>query len=124
MERVVNLDDKRNTVTIEVGGNAFKISRIPLRLNRMYGEYLTRICKYLDQIKETEEEALGDLAESFALDKADAIEKMLEYVLTSNGIEYNRDWWEDNADYTDMETFIVEAMKKDQAPEGKKKAES
>jgi hypothetical protein len=43
-------------------------------------------------------------------------------LLTTNGYEYDADWWADNADYDDIMRFISESIQKDTGIDNKKKA--
>jgi hypothetical protein len=98
-----------------------------LKARQLYGEYLMMAGSYMSKIGEAQEAVKGDdvkkleeinammekAIETYAFQKADFIERMLEVILTKNGYEYNRTWWEENTDYQVMEQFIFQAMKKD-----------
>lgn len=134
--KIINLDDAAKTVEIKLGGEAFNISRITLEMRQLYGEYLTFCGEYYQRVlafnvqaeNESKLEKLNEIdadqnkaIEEFARGKAERIEAMLKLLLEKNGYKYSRKWWESNADYTTMETFIVEAINKDTESASKKK---
>jgi hypothetical protein len=139
MHKIVNLDDERNSVAIKVEGKEFVISRIVLKARQLYGEYLKLSGEYLNLIAESQEKAnskdakeleevnakLELAVEDYAFRKAEYIEELLEIILVKNGYDFDIDWWHDNTDYSVMESFVYQALKKDEtgAP-AKKKAEA
>ena len=40
--KIVNLDDKDNTLEITIGGKTWEIARVVIRLREMYGDYDNR----------------------------------------------------------------------------------
>lgn len=122
-KKIVNLDDKQNSVEITLGGELWTIERVVMRLREMYGEYVTDAGKYLTRIQEMEDvEEINKLAEIYAHEKADKLDAMMEKLLTKNGYRYDKDWWADNVgDYHAMESFIVACLNKDSDEDGKKK---
>lgn len=130
-KKIVNLDDEGKGVSITIGGKEFVIYRITLRARQKYGEYLifcgnhynkaTEINKRLESASETVEtltamqNEMTSMIESFAIEKANKLDQLLQIILEKNGYEYSREWWEENTDYNKMELFIVSALKKDEA---------
>lgn len=137
MNKIVNLDDEKNSVTLIVEGREFVISRIVMKARQVYGEYLQDTGKYLQLVAEAqaldgksadELEALNakleGAIEDYAKKKAAYIEELLEIILVKNGYEYDPEWWASNADYSAMEAFVYAALKKDEQDKpGKKKDE-
>lgn len=139
--RIVSLDDLNKSVIIPMGDKQFKISRLTLQISKLYGEYLVFCGEYANKVSATKlladgsndlpgleklSDEMSQLVESFAIEKAARIDKMLSLILEKNGYEYDSKWWEENSDYRTMEQFIFQALKKDEddtAPK-KKLAES
>lgn len=134
--KIVNLDDQNKAVDIVMGGKTFTISRITLQLTKLYGEYMIFCGEYAksmaEVVKASEEkkdinglqevaEKQSLLIESFAREKAERIQRMLTIILEKNGYAFDQAWWEENARYQDMEAFIFQALKKDEADTPKKK---
>lgn len=129
-KKIVNLDDEGKSVSITIGGKEFVIARITLRARQKYGEYLvfcghhyqkaSDINKRLEYASETVESLtamqneMTAMIESFAIEKANKLDQLLQIILEKNGYEYSREWWEENTDYNKMELFIVSALKKDE----------
>jgi len=132
--RIINLDDLANTVEIIMADKPFKISRITMEIRTIYGKYLQFYGEYLvkiakiqeapDTLDASEYEKLAEhtqkTVEGFAIGKAEFINKMMTLILKHNGYEFDFAWWEANSDYSHMEQFIVQALKKDE-PEVKSK---
>lgn len=134
MNKIVNLDDEKKSVTLIVEGKEFVISRIVLKARQIYGEYLQDTGKYYNlvaecrnlegkDVKELEEvnAKLEAAIEDYAKRKANYIEQLLEVILTKNGYEFNLDWWHENTDYSVMESFVYAALKKDEDDKPSKK---
>jgi hypothetical protein len=128
--KIVNLDDMKKTVEITIGGKVFEIWRITNQMRALYGEYLQFCGKYLIE-KGKLDDALANpnidletleghsitapqMVIDFALEKSEHIKKMLKIILDKNGHEYKEEWWQDNTDFSGMEAFIVQALKKDE----------
>ena len=121
--KIVNLDDKETTVCITVGGREHEITRVVLALKEMYGRYVTAAAEYCKTVNEFDDyqDQLA-YAEDYALQKAEALDEMMDKLLADNGYKYEKKWWAENvAGYETMEQFIVQALMKD-APDDKKKA--
>jgi hypothetical protein len=120
----VKLGEQRTSVTIELSGERFTITRVVVGVHRAYGEYLDRageLLKRLSKYEEGEEsEKLVDEVEGFYQRKYEMLYYCIRLLLEKNGYEFDRNWWEENAEQQDLEEFVVEAMKKDGT--GKKKA--
>ena len=126
--KIVNLDDKENTLEITIGGKTWEIARVVIRLREMYGDYVQHAAGYIDTLQGyAESENLDDLqelAEVYATEKARKLDAMMEKLLTKNGYEYDADWWAENVgDYRKMEEFIVACLNKDQDDDKKKVAD-
>ena len=142
--RIVDLSSKpRASVTVELGGKSFKISRVVTGVRQLYGRFLTdagdmmlkaaevgeRIQAMTIATPEQLEKATAEVAErtedieAFASEKVDILLRCIELLLTKNGHEFDRAWWIDNGDETDYQSLIVEAIQKDSEPGQKKTAE-
>ncbi len=136
--KIVNLDDEKNSVTIIVEGREFTISRIVLKARQLYGEYLIFCGNYLTMIgdmnKKVESATKAELEtinvklekdiEEFAIKKAAHLNGLAKIIMEKNGYDFDLSWWEENADYQVMEQFILTAMKKDESPVDTKKKEA
>ena len=123
--KIVNLDDKDNTLEITIGGKTWEIARVAIRLREMYGDYVQHAAGYIETLQgygESEDlDELQELAEVYATEKARKLDAMMEKLLTKNGYEYDVDWWAENVgDYRKMEEFIVACLNKDQDDDKKK----
>ena len=123
--KIVNLDDKDNTLEITIGGKTWEIARVVIRLREMYGDYVQHAAGYIETLQgyaESEDlNELQELAEVYATEKARKLDAMMDKLLTKNGYEYDADWWAENVgDYRKMEEFIVACLNKDHE-DGKKK---
>ena len=123
--KIVNLDDKDNTLEITIGGKTWEIARVVIRLREMYGDYVQHAAGYIETLQgygESEDlDELQELAEVYATEKARKLDAMMEKLLTKNGYEYDVDWWAENVgDYRKMEEFIVACLNKDQDDDKKK----
>lgn len=130
-ERVVDLNAKpRPEVSLQLGGRSFRIVRVVTGVRRLYGDLLRETGELLEKaarLQEAEGEELERLSadvEDFAERKEVALFRILELLLTKNGYEFDRGWWEENADENDIKWFIVEAINKDAPEEQKKSGES
>ena len=126
--KIVNLDDKENTLEITIGGKMWEIARVVIRLREMYGDYVQHAAGYIDTLQgyaESEDlDELQELAEVYATEKARKLDAMMDKLLTKNGYEYDPDWWAENVgDYRKMEEFIVACLNKDQDDDKKKVVE-
>lgn len=137
MNKIVNLDDQKNSVTIVTEGKEYTINRIVLKARQMYGEYLIFAGNYLnmigaindkvktatnDELQAINEQLEKDI-ESYAYGKAEHLQGMMKIILEKNGYDFDLKWWEENSDYQAMEQFIITAMKKDEDAADTKKKE-
>jgi hypothetical protein len=136
-ERVVDLSEKpRAVVTLQLGGRSFRIARVVMGVRRLYGEFIADTGRLLEQTaevarKEQELAAGGPPALQAEISaRATEIEEaagrrhgdlmaMVAKLLEENGYEFDRAWWEDHADPTDVIEFIREALNKDSGAEKK-----
>jgi hypothetical protein len=122
VNRIVNLDDSRNSVTFIISGKEFVISRIVMAVRDQWAIFLGKTQRVQSEVMNI---VSGDItkAESLVQDfsewKAEFIDKLLGKILVTNGYEYDSEWWADNADYSDIIKIINDSVTKDD--EGKKK---
>ena len=126
--KIINLDDKENTLEITIGGKTWEIARVVIRMREMYGDYVQHAAGYIDTLQgyaESEDlDELHELAEVYATEKARKLDAMMDKLLIKNGYEYDADWWAENVgDYRKMEEFIVACLNKDQDDDKKKVAD-
>nr|WP_321265212.1 hypothetical protein [uncultured Sphaerochaeta sp.] len=130
-ERLYDLNGRENCMTaaIKVSDKTFRISRVVTGVRLMYANHLKQMGEMLRTIstidvstpegiaRAAEQEAAVD---QFMLDKKQAYEDILTLLLTKNGYEYDKAWWESNTDEFDIRSFIEACLSKD-AGEQKKK---
>jgi hypothetical protein len=143
MDKHVSIDTKpRNTVTIEVAGQSFTISRVVLGARKLYGDLIREVGEQLQAIAGFDErlrkasevskeewakvykEMQGHLerTQKFSETKMDQYFKVIELILKPNGYDFDREWWEFNCDEQDYQYFIAECLNKDVSEADKKKA--
>jgi len=142
MERLIDLNGlPRASVTIEIGGKSFQISRVVTGVRQLYGRFLTEAGAMMENVADLNEkiqagkispeglrEADAEIeqrtaeVERFAAEKLDVLLRCIELLLVKNGYEFDREWWIENGDEMDYQSLIVEALGKDSTP-GQKKTE-
>jgi len=140
--RRVNLNEKVRTILeIEISDRTFRISRVVTGVRQLYAGILTDAGTYMQRVgelqgkldelgdaKDSEEfirierqlEVLTEEVNEFAERKQAELMRCVELLMSKNGYEYDRDWWTENTDETDIKAFIVECLNKD-VPSGSKK---
>lgn len=131
--RTVSLDSKpRNTVTIEVAGVSFQITRVVIGARKLFGELMQDMGKYLELTGKLEEKfshigedpenrkaldeeikQVSKEIEEFSEDKLNRYMEIIRILLEKNGYTFDRDWWIENCEQADLQFFINEAMNKD-----------
>lgn len=122
-ERLFDLNDRQKCVTavIRVSDKEFRISRVVTGVRVLYSNMLTEMGEQLkavgniDSKKATQEEIQAALekADGFERKRKADIDRCLELILTKNGHEYDRQWWQDNTDEYDVRCFIEACLSKD-----------
>lgn len=123
MDRIYDLNNRQKSVTavIRVSDKEFRISRVVTGVRVLYsnlltemGERLKEICA-VDSAKASKEElqSLVESTERFAKEKSGKLEQCMELLLTRNGYEYDRQWWDGNTDEYDVRCFIEACLSKD-----------
>ena len=124
MHNIINLDDAKTSVTFKISGKEFIIKRIVMAVRDQWVIFIGKTSQFQSDVMSVVETG-GDadkLLADFAEWKASFIDKILGRLLTTNGYEYDADWWADNADYDDIMRFIGESIQKDTGADTKKKA--
>lgn len=131
--RTVSLDSKpRNTVTIEVAGASFQITRVVIGARKLFGELMQDMGKYLELTGKLEEKfaevgedpekqeklqaeikQVSKEIEDFSEDKINRYMDIIRILLEKNGYSFDRNWWIENCEQADLQYFISEAMNKD-----------
>lgn len=92
----------RSKIEIDVMGTVLEIGIVPLLAHQLIAQH--------DNAKDLDE-------------KIEILFKVIEAILTANGYEYNRRWWEKTCDYEMLQEVIILALQKDIPPtKDKKKA--
>ena len=123
-------------VSIEIAGQTFTIRRVVTGVRQLYAalvreqvEFLQRLDAYQKALKAGADEAAAD-GEDLARDvdafygrKLETFLRILELLLTRNGYEWDRRWWEDNAGEEDYRAFVLASIN-GEAPAGSKKKDA
>lgn len=114
MGRIVSLEDKKNTVTIEIGGASFDISRVVLAVHDMYNEYLEAITEYHESTQGDRETPVVKRVRQFIDIRKKYVVPIMQLLLEKNGYVYDDDWWRQNVEsYDHMDEFIRACLMKD-----------
>jgi len=136
----VDLDKKKESITIKLAEQRFTVKRVVTGVLQLYGEYTREAGEKLEQIgylqdrmekfselspeeiEKADEELkqIVDEVDEFSKGKINRLLEIIELILTKNGYEFDRQWWIENADMTDYQSFINACINKD-LPDVKKK---
>lgn len=127
-ERIFDLESRREAAlaVIRLGGMEFRIVRVVIAARVMYSNYLSRVSQLFRDISDKEEAAkdakgLMDRYGDFAQKAPDILMEIIQTILETNGIAFDRTWWERHSDVEDMRNFIDACMSKGDDGKGKKK---
>jgi len=122
-ERLFDLNDRQKCVTavIKVSDKEFRISRVVTGVRVTYSNMLTEMGEQLKGVGEIDTEKATKEEIQTAIEKADRFEKKrkadldrcMDLLLTKNGYEYDRQWWQDNTDEYDVRSFIEACLSKE-----------
>ncbi len=131
-ERLFDLNDRQKCVTavIRVSDKEFRISRVVTGVRVTYSNMLTEMGEQLKSVgeidteKATKEEiqAAIEKADQFEKKRKDALDRCMDLLLSKNGYEYDRQWWQDNTDEHDVRSFIEACLSKEAKGSKKKQA--
>ena len=125
MGRVVSLEDKKSTVTIEIGGASFDISRVVLAVHDLYNEYLEAITEYHQRTEGDRDTPVVKRVREFIDIRKRYIVPIMTMLLEKNGYTYDDAWWQQNVEsYDHMDEFIRTCLMKDVDDKKKGQAES
>lgn len=123
---------KRNVVELSVGGKFYRITRVVTGVRKMYADYMARTGELVEKAAELERkegeseedhsarvETVSAEVKEFHSKKEDLLYTMLELILSRNGYQLDREWWELNTDLLDQQQFLDICLTKD-APAQKK----
>ena len=125
MVQKLNLDKSigREVIEIQIGGEIFRIVKVVNAVRRLQAERLNRFRKKIESLKginefsgqklDEHQSSLLAEAEEFGRWDSEAVSEIMELLLTVNGHEYVRDWWERHAESQDFETIINASLAKD-----------
>lgn len=129
-ERIFDLESRREAAVavIRLGGMEFRIVRVVIAARVMYSNYLSRVAALFSDISAAEggkvdAKALMDRYGDFAQKAPDILLEIIQAILETNGIAFDRTWWENHSDVEDMRNFIDACMSKGDDGKGKKKAQ-
>lgn len=133
MDRIYDLNERRKCVTavLKVADKEFRISRVVTGVRVLYSNFLTQMGQLLQEIGNLDTQKAEDQEIKNAIEKAEAFKKTreettthcLELLLTKNGYEYDKAWWDENADEYDVRSFIEICISKDADGSKKKRNE-
>lgn len=124
-------------MVFDIRGREFDITFVNNFVREKYNEMLQLVDDLSDLPDEVEEIKSEDRAEmkrgfrelkkrqrKLVRDIADVRHVMLEEILTTNGYEFDREWWRRKTDADDINNFVFDCIQKDvtkDAPTSKKK---
>lgn len=106
----------REAIDIEIGGKEFAIKFVSVfarkRANDLFS-MVDKITKLSQLDTEEKDKAMDALSEVELKEVLDSRGDCIENLVTSNGYEYDADWWEKNTAYEDQNQFIYLCILKD-----------
>ena len=112
MDRIYDLNDRQKCVTavLKISDKEYRISRVVTGVRVLYSNMLIEMGEQLKAVGSLDTKTASDEEIKEALEKADAFKerrktdknRCLELLLVKNGYEFDRTWWEDNADEYDI----------------------
>ena len=130
MDRIFDLNDRQKCVTavLKISDKEFRISRVVTGVRVIYSNMLTEMGEQLKAVGSLDTKTASKEEIQAAIDKADAFkekrtadqDRCLELLLVKNGYEFDRTWWEENADEYDVRCFIEACLSKDASGSKKK----
>jgi hypothetical protein len=129
MDKYIDLNGREKSITakIKMSDTTFTINRVVIAVRVLYSNHLKKmgdLFKKVGQLDEKDINALNKLNNSideFNEEKEALYDKILKLLLEKNGYKYNKTWWEENAEETDIRNFIEECLSKDSTTRNKKK---
>lgn len=123
-ERLYDLNSRDNcvTATIELADKTFKISRVVTGARVLYSNLLVERGQLLQKLAGIDTadpeqlpalEAMQSQVAQFAERKERILDDILELLLKANGIEFDKQWWQDSTDEMDVNGFIEACLSKD-----------
>ena len=120
---------ERKTLTITAGEKTFVIRKVVMAVMKLHNKRIAVLkdrVKLAGEMEKKPEEAskdydkrmetvMGKIAKTNQ-EEEEIIDEMMERILTVNGNEYDKAWWEENADEKERNAFIEAALNKDNAP--------
>lgn len=132
MEAIYDLNERKGcaTAVIRVQDKEFRISRVVTGVRVLYSNLLTEMGGILKDVGSIDPKAASEDELKEALSKADAfkerrlsaMDRCMELLLTRNGYEYDRSWWDGFTDEYDVRSFIEACLSKDAKGSKKKSA--
>lgn len=103
---------------IKVRNKSFAIEKFVIRATKLYNEMMAKDISSL----QVDEKDMDSVMEMFTktTDLADKALCIVEIVLRTNGLKYDADWWEENADLKDVIAFLTSAYRGEVGEEVKK----
>lgn len=130
MDRIYDLNDRQKCVTavLKISDKEYRISRVVTGVRVLYSNMLIEMGEQLKAVGSLDTKTASDEEIKEAIEKADAFKerrktdqnRCLELLLVKNGYEFDRTWWEDNADEYDIRSFIEACLSKDASGSKKK----
>lgn len=127
-EKIFDLNARRDQTAalIKLQDREFRITRVVIAARVLYSNYLSEVSSFFRDVKSLNEkemtaQELEAKYNDFSQSVPERLSRIIEIILTSNGYEFDRLWWENNADTADMRDFIDLCMTKDAAEGSAKK---
>lgn len=131
---MINLDEAkgRKTLEIRLAGARFRITRVVTGVRQLYADYTRRTIEAVDkansliQGSDEADEAFEKRVRQVTEEINEYVEgnreiffSMVELILSRNGHELDREWWDENTDELDRRMFLDTCLSKDASAQKK-----
>jgi hypothetical protein len=126
MSATVDLaQQNRPEVTLSLSGQSWTIRRVVLATYQLYQLIITSATGAQDRFSELRERLTSGAADDTDIaamqqqiadegeERQELTYRCIESILTANGYEFDREWWDANSDRHEQHGFIAAALNKD-----------
>lgn len=125
---MIDLDKAKGRATVEIrlAGQTFRITRVVTGVRQLYADYTTETIRALDKADTLHrgDDERDEVYEARVVEVTREITEiternretffaMLELILSRNGHELDRQWWDENTDEGDRRRFLDACLSKD-----------
>ena len=125
---MIDLDKAKGRATVEIrlAGETFRITRVVTGVRQLYADYTTETIRAIEKAdtlhREDDESDEGFERRVLKVSREitaitdrnrETFFEMLKLILSRNGHELDRQWWDDNTDEGDRRRFLDACLSKD-----------